>query len=315
MQVAPGTLLASRYLAGEAIGRGGMGTVYRGTDLRTGGAVAIKVLLPHFARDPVYRERLRREAQAAAALSSPRVVRVIDLDADAETPFIVLEYVAGETLQERLRREGRLPPAEALAVVLEIARALEDAHAHGIVHRDLKPQNVKLVDGQVKVLDFGIARVDGLPGLTHPGSLVGTPAFSAPEWASGAADVRADLYALGIILYALLEGQVPYRAPTALAVLRLHETAPLPEAAHAPPAVQAVLARCLAKRPRDRYQSPSELVAVLRAVAASLPGFAPLPACTAGGACAASGRGAVSCRRSTASAVGARKGTCPSSRA
>ena len=220
------------------------------------------------------------------------MVRVIDLDADAEAPFIVLEYVAGETLQERLRREGRLPPGEALAVVLEIARALEDAHAHGVVHRDLKPQNVKLVDGQVKVLDFGIARVDGLPGLTHPGSLVGTPAFSAPEWASGAADVRADLYALGIILYALLEGQVPFRAPTALAVLRLHETAPLPEAAHAPPAVQAVLARCLAKLPGDRYQTPSELVAVLRAVAATLPGFAPPPAWDsrpAGGAGAAGG--------------------------
>jgi non-specific serine/threonine protein kinase len=271
VQVAPGTLLAGRYLVGDEVGRGGMGAVYGGTDLRTGGAVAIKVLLPVYARDPVYRERLRREAQAAAALTSPRVVRVVDLDADAEPPFIVLEFVAGETLQERLRREGRLPPGEAVAIVLEIARALEDAHAHGIVHRDLKPQNVKLVDGQIKVLDFGVARVDGLPGLTHPGSLVGTPAFSAPEWASGTADVRTDLYALGIILYALLEGQVPFRAPTALAVLRLHESAPLPQAAHAPPALQAVLARCLAKRPRDRYQTPSELVAVLRVVASTLP--------------------------------------------
>ncbi|HEX2513985.1 MAG TPA: serine/threonine-protein kinase, partial [Chloroflexota bacterium] len=148
------------------------------------------------------------------------MVRVVDLDAAAEPPFLVLEYVAGETLQARWRREGRLAPGPALAIVREVARALEEAHAHGIVHRDLKPQNVMLADGQVKVLDFGIARVAELPGLTVPGHLLGTPAYTPPEWASGAADARADLYALGVILFALLEGEVPFRGPTALAVLR-----------------------------------------------------------------------------------------------
>ncbi|HEX2326723.1 MAG TPA: protein kinase, partial [Chloroflexota bacterium] len=129
---APGTILANRYRLGEELGRGGMGAVYRATDLRTGGPVAVKALHPALARDPVYRERLRREAQTAAVLTSPRVVRVVDLAAAAEPPFLVLEYVAGETLQARWRREGRLAPGPALAIVREVARALEEAHAHGI---------------------------------------------------------------------------------------------------------------------------------------------------------------------------------------
>ena len=149
--------------------------------------------------------------------------------------------------------------------MLEVARALEDAHAHGIVHRDLKPQNVMLVDGQVKVLDFGIARVAELSGLTAPGDLLGTPAYAPPEWASGAADARADIYALGVILFALLEGEVPFRGPTALAVLRQHETAPLPPPAYTPPALLPVLRRCLAKAPGQRFQTPAELVAALEA--------------------------------------------------
>ncbi|MGH2355976.1 MAG: protein kinase domain-containing protein, partial [Chloroflexota bacterium] len=271
VQAAPGTLLANRYLMGEALGRGGMGTVYGATDLRTGGTVAIKILHPALAGDPVYRERLRREAQAAAVLTSPRVVRVTDLDEHQGTPFLVMEYVAGETLQQRLRREGRLPPAAALSIVLEIAHALEDAHAHGIVHRDLKPHNVKLVDGQVKVLDFGIAHVEGVPGLTIPGQRVGTPAYSAPEWASGTADIRADIYALGVILFALLEGHVPFQGTTAQAVLRRPEPVPLPVAAHAPPEAQAVLRRCLATDPQQRFQTPAELVAALRMAARGLP--------------------------------------------
>ncbi|HEX2326565.1 MAG TPA: protein kinase, partial [Chloroflexota bacterium] len=267
---APGTILANRYRLGDEIGRGGMGAVYRATDLHTGGPVAIKALHPAFARDPVYRERLRREAQTAAVLTSPRVVRVVDLDAAAEPPFLVLEYVAGETLQARWRREGRLAPGPALAIVREVARALEEAHAHGIVHRDLKPQNVMLADGRVKVLDFGIARIQELSGLTVPGHLLGTPAYAPPEWASGAADARADIYALGVILFALLEGRLPFQGPTVAAVLRQHESAPLPPTAHTPPALLPVLRRCLAKDPGERYQSAAELVAALDAAAHTL---------------------------------------------
>ena len=153
-----GKVLSGRYQLSEEIGVGGMGAVYRATDLRTGGTVAVKV--PHLAlaRDPAYRDRLRREAQLAASLTSPRVVRVIDFDAHGGVPFLVMEYVAGETLADLLARRGRPAVREALTVALELTRALESAHACGILHQDLKPQNIKLVDGQVKVLDFGIAR-------------------------------------------------------------------------------------------------------------------------------------------------------------
>ena len=189
-------------------------------------------------------------------LTSPRVVRVVDLDAAAEPPFLVLEYVAGETLQARWRREGRLAPGEALAIVLEVARALEDAHAHGIVHRDLKPQNVMLADGQVKVLDFGIARVAELPGLTAPGALLGTPAYAPPEWASGTADGRADLYALGVILFALLEGDVPFRGPTADGrAAPARGGPPAPDGAH-PPGGAAGAAALPGQGPRAALPDP-----------------------------------------------------------
>ena len=176
-----GTILADRYLLTEEIGAGGMGTVYRATDLRTGGPVAVKVPHPYLARDPVFRERLRREARIAAALTSPRVVRVVDLDEHEGVPYLVMEFVAGETLSERLRRAGP-PGAEALAIAREIARALEAAHALGVVHRDLTPRNVKLVDGQLKVLDFGIGpdgRDDGdRPAGASPGRRLHAPSAS-----------------------------------------------------------------------------------------------------------------------------------------
>src|SRR5262249_47188655 len=150
-----GSVLAGRYRLAHVLGSGGMGTVYRATDLHTGGTVAVKLLRNAPVRDPGAMERLRREARIIAALHSPRIVRVIDLDEDGGMPFLVMEYVPGETLEEHLLRRGPLPVAEAVRIALEVARALEAAHALGIIHRDLKPQNVMLVDGQVKVLDFG----------------------------------------------------------------------------------------------------------------------------------------------------------------
>src|SRR5436190_13233153 len=144
-QIAPspeGTLLAGRYLLGEELGSGGMGSVFCATDLRTGGPVAVKLLHPALARNATYRERLRREAHIVASLTSPRVVRVVDLDEHDGIPFIVQEYVAGETLDRRLERDGHLPLPEALAIAGEVARALEAAHAAGIVHRDLQPVNI-----------------------------------------------------------------------------------------------------------------------------------------------------------------------------
>lgn len=277
LRIGTGTILSRRYLLGEELDRGGMGAVFRATDLRTGGTVAVKLLHPMLANDPSYRERLRREAQFAAAIHSPYVVHIFDLDEHEGTRFLVMEYVSGETLKERLRRQGRFAIPDALEIGADVARALDAASTYGIVHRDLKPENVMVADGQVKVLDFGIAWGEGITGLTIEGAFVGTPEYSAPERISGRGDVRSDIYSIGVLLFALVEGRLPFRGPTPLAVLRQHETlTPVP--AQAPPIVQAVIARCLAKDPADRFQTPRELVQALEHArfAGSSTGMTPL---------------------------------------
>jgi non-specific serine/threonine protein kinase len=252
-----------------------MGTVYRATDEHTGATVAVKVPLPHLAGDAGYRERLRREAQLAAALTSPRIVRVIDLAEHDDVPFMVMEFVSGETLDAHLRRLGPLPVADAMRLLLEVARALESAHALGIVHRDLKPQNVMLVDGQVKVLDFGIARAEGMAGITVAGTFVGTPAYSAPERASGAGDIRSDIYSAGVLGYALLAGHPPFDARSAVPAAAGRPLPALPD--RVPSVARRVITRCLEADPGDRYQNPAALVAALSAVLDTLdPGSAPL---------------------------------------
>ena len=188
-----GTLLSNRYLIAEEIGLGGMGNVYRATDLRTGAAVAVKIPHAFLARNPEYMERLRREAQIAASVYSPRVVRVIDLDTHEGAPYLVMEYVPGETLAEMQRQQGRFSLLDTLNLGLEVARALDAAHAKGIVHRDLKPQNIKVVDGEVKVLDFGIAKAEGFANFTAASVFMGTPEYCAPERAEGEGDIRSDI--------------------------------------------------------------------------------------------------------------------------
>jgi serine/threonine-protein kinase len=265
-----GAILANRYLLAEPIGFGGMGAVYRATDLRTGGPVAVKLLHATLAQDPGYVRRLRREAELAASLTSPRVVRVIDVDTDASTPFLVMEFVPGPTLGELVRESGRLPPDEALRIAIEVGRALAAAQAAGIVHRDLKPDNIKIVDGQVKVLDFGIARLALADGPTITGEYLGTPEYSAPEQLDGRGDIRSDIYALGVILFRLVEGDLPFTGPTPFAVLQQHLSAPVPAMQLAPPRLAVVVRRCLEKRPEDRYQTPEELIAALQAAQATV---------------------------------------------
>ena len=266
-----GDLLSGRYLVQDELGAGGMGTVYRAVDLRTGAEVAVKLPHPFLARDQSYIERLRREAQIAASLHSPRVAIVTDFAEHEGLPYLVMEYVPGENVAERLRREGAMPVGEALHVALEVARALDAAHQRGIIHRDLKPENIRIDRGDVKVLDFGIARLDGQSALTAAGMLVGSPEYLAPERADGHADIRSDIYALGVVLYEMLAGAPPFGGPTPWTVLRRHAVEPpppLPEGL--PPVVYPIVERCLAKRPEDRYQTPRELVTALQAAVRSV---------------------------------------------
>lgn len=267
-----GRILSNRYLLDAEIGIGGMGRVFRATDLRTGGTVAVKVPHPALARNPEYIERLTREAQIGAAIYSPRIVRVLDRDAHEGLPFLVMEYVPGETLAELLRERGRLDPAEALTIALEIARAMEAAHARGVVHRDLKPQNIKVVDGEVKVLDFGVAKAEGLTGGGLPTLLIGTPEYCAPERADGHSDIRSDIYSLGIMLFEMLEGYLPFQGMSPSAVMRKHEHEPPPElSAELPLPVHLLVQTCLAKRPDERYPNPRALSEALLAALRTLP--------------------------------------------
>ncbi|MBI2760320.1 MAG: serine/threonine protein kinase [Chloroflexi bacterium] len=265
--VSDGSMLSNRYLIVREVGSGGMGSVYEATDLRTGGTVAVKTLHPHFARDAQFVSRLRREAQIAASIRTPRAVKVLDLDEFEGTPYLVMEYVTGEDLADKLERVGRLSVDEALSVCMDITRALEGAHAVGVVHRDLKPQNVMITEeGEIKVLDFGIARAENQPGITSTNVFTGTPEYCAPERLDAQGDIRSDIYSVGVILYELVSGQRPFTGPTAFSVLRQHEIAPVPQLPpDVPPAVQAIVEKALAKKPAERFQTPAELMLALRA--------------------------------------------------
>jgi serine/threonine-protein kinase len=270
-----GQMLADRYALEELVGEGGMSRVYRARDTVLERQVAIKVLHEHFSRDPEYVERFRREARAIARLSHPNVVTVIDRGEVDGRQYIVFEHVEGETLKDVIARQGPLPVARALSVAHQIGRALAFAHELGVVHRDVKSENV-LVDreGTAKVTDFGIARtVDLDDGLTETGTVLGTSGYIAPEQASGErVDERTDQYSLGIVLYELLTGEVPYTGPNAMAVAMRHLRDPVPSVrAGRPdvsPRVDAVVARALAKRPRDRFPSMEAMTAALEAALA-----------------------------------------------
>src|ERR671914_757567 len=269
-----GTLISDRYRLEERVGSGGMSSVYRAFDPTLERWVAIKLMHRDISNDPDQLERFRREARAVARLNHPHVVTVIDAGEDDGAPYIVFEYVEGETLKERIRRLGRLPVSEAVAYGIEIGRALSCAHAQRLVHRDVKPQNV-LIDpeGRAKVTDFGIARSLEAHGLTAPGRVLGTTDYVSPEQALGH-DVseQSDIYSLGIVLYEMLTGEVPFKADTQVAVAMQHVREPLPDVQRRRPEISAALAavvdRATAKEVDNRYGTVDEMVHDLEEVLA-----------------------------------------------
>ena len=261
-------ILAGRYRLDEVIGRGGMSTVYRGTDLALDRVVAVKVALdPLVEQSPVYLARFTREAQSAAAIGHPGVVTVYDAGADGPTRFIVMEYVPGRSLAEILseREHKPLEPDEAAGIAAQVADALSSAHAAGIIHRDIKPGNIMVEpDGSVKVLDFGIARALDGHTLTQTATVLGTSAYMSPEQALGQpVDARSDIYSLGCVLYEMLTGEPPFTAEVSAAVLHQHvrvEPKPARERNPAiPPALNELVMQMLAKSPKDRPQTAANV--------------------------------------------------------
>ncbi|MDN5929813.1 MAG: Stk1 family PASTA domain-containing Ser/Thr kinase [Pseudonocardia sp.] len=282
MNAPPAALLDARYRLGSVIARGGMSTVYRGTDTRLDRPVAIKVMEPRLAGDPAFRTRFEREARSAARIDHPSVVDVFDQgrhvdDSGANGPepvlFLVMELVEGGTLRDVVRARGQLGVPASIAVMDRVLAGLAEAHRLGLVHRDVKPENVLIsYAGEVKVADFGLVVAAGHAGASHVGVIMGTVAYLSPEQvATGAADARSDVYAAGVLLYELLTGTPPYTGDTAISVAFRHvnDRVPAPSliAGDVPPELDALVLRATDRDPAARPADAGALLAELRHVA------------------------------------------------
>jgi serine/threonine-protein kinase len=263
-------MLGGHYRIERELGHGGMATVYLCTDTRSGERAAVKVLRPELG-SVVTKERFCREIGFVAELDHPRIPRIIESGTIDEVPFYAMNFVDGESLRDRLKREPQLPVAEVLRITKLITEPMRFAHSHGIVHRDIKPENIILSGDDVHVLDFGVARaVIGAAGdrLTRTGITVGTPAYMSPEQVTAERDLdsRSDIYSLGCVMYEMLAGVPPFRGtnPHTLMISRF-TTPPRPLRAFrsdVPDAVERAIMRAMQRNPRERWQSVDELAAV-----------------------------------------------------
>lgn len=264
-------ILPPRYRGPQRVGRGGMGEIYRATDTTLGRAVAVKLLAERYAEDDAVHERFTREALTAARLSGePNIVTIFDVGEWNDRPFIVMEYLAGGSLEEKLRSGGAQPTQQACEWLEDTARALDAAHGHGVVHRDVKPANLLLDrDDNVHVADFGIASAAGLDSMTMTGTVMGTAGYLSPEQAQGErATAASDRYALGVVAFELLTGTRPFEADSMTAEADAHVHADVPSVSERlpslPPELDPIFRRALAKDPAARYPTCAEFVADLR---------------------------------------------------
>ncbi|MDR0782162.1 MAG: protein kinase, partial [Propionibacteriaceae bacterium] len=268
-------MLDGRYLLGDQIGEGGMAEVCRARDLRMGREVAVKRLKPDLAKDPHFRQRFLREIQAVSGHRHPNVVAVFDTGeyfdeiSQVQIPYLVMELLDGETLSDQLKAGGRFPLTTALEITRSVLAALNHSHQQGVIHRDVKPANVMLPStGEVKVMDFGIARIENAETLTGVTSVLGTPQYLSPEQIEGGkVDARSDIYATGCLLYELITGQPPFSGPTPVLVAIQHLQTPAPSPSQIvpelPSLIDEICSKALAKSPADRFQTADQMRAAL----------------------------------------------------
>jgi hypothetical protein len=260
----------------EPLGEGGMGTVYRALDTQLDREVALKLLRPELARRPDIVERFRQEAKIQGRLESANIVRLYQFLAEGNEFFMVMEFVRGSNLRDILRRQGRLTAEQACCIMIQALDGLEYAHRANVIHRDVKPANIMIsTDNVIKVADFGIARVLGSARLTRIGNMIGTPEYNSPEAIQGQeATAVSDVYSAGVVLYELIAGSLPFHSKVEYELIKMHVEAPVPPMRNyienPPKAVEAAIRKALQKRPRDRFQSASELAAALQAALPSL---------------------------------------------
>jgi len=272
-----GTLFAGRYEIIEELGKGGMGSVYKTFDQKLQEVVALKIIRPELGFNTAAVDRFKTELKNARKIAHRHVCRLYDLGEAGLVHFLTMEYVEGEDLKKFIRRAGPIGPGRSAGIARQIAEGLGEAHRVGVVHRDLKPQNIMIDrDGRVRIMDFGLSRFLESDGLTKPGVMLGTPEYMSPEQVEGSnVDARSDLYAVGIILFEMLTGKVPFEGQTPLAVAIKHKHEPAPDARETNPLVPEplvrIIYRCLEKDPAKRYPDADALAADLAAVENDLP--------------------------------------------